>query len=88
MNNPYPTRDQLRREAVAVSRDLGDRLRVSVLEQILRETIAKVGTVSEIEHPDANYSVCELIGDLGGLLTNIDGIADLLRGATVIEEDA
>lgn len=88
MNNPYPSRDQLRREAVAVSRDLGDRLRVSVLEQILRRAVREVEAITEFEHPDANYSVGEIAGALHAELNNLDGIADLLRGATVIEEDA
>ena len=88
MNNPFPSRSDLHREAVANSRDLGDRLRVSVLDRIIRDTIAQVEAVSEFEHPDRNYSVAELASELRGLLTNLDGVADILRGATVIEEDA
>jgi hypothetical protein len=87
MNNPYPSRADLRREALATSRDLGDRLRVSVLEAIIRDTLAQVAAVSEFEHPDRNYSVAELGSELRGLLTNLDGIADLLRGAVVLEDE-
>jgi hypothetical protein len=84
----YPSTADLRREHDAEERDLADRLRVSTLEAVIRNTIAQISAVSEFEHPDANYSVAELGSELRGLLTNLDGIADILHGAVVLDEAA
>jgi hypothetical protein len=87
MNNPFPSRADLRREARAYSRDLNDVLRVSLLEDIVRDALARVALVSEIEHPDANWSVAEMADELRGMLTNLDGITDTLSGAVVLEDE-
>jgi hypothetical protein len=88
MHHPaYPTRDDLTREASAITRDLADLSTLRELHTIVAQALDRVGRCDAIHHPDRHWTTDDLLEALQGALTDIDGEAEHIRRGPVVLED-
>jgi hypothetical protein len=82
--NPYPSAEDLSREASAIRRDLEDLASLHQQHVILTTALKLARQCEEIRHPDHRYTTADLTEALEGLLTDIDGERQRIRHCGVV----
>ena len=83
----YLSRADLSRETAAIRRDLADVATLRELHTIISIALARSSQCDTIHHPDARFCTDDLTETLQGLLTDIDGTAEMIRKSPVVLEE-
>jgi hypothetical protein len=87
MSHPaYPTAADLSRETAAVRRDLADITTLRELHTIISIALARSSQCNTIHHPETRFCTDDLTETLQGLLSDIDGTAQLIRNSSLVLE--
>lgn len=88
-NHPaFPSRAQRHALIRAEERDTADLQTLASIAAILRRTLAELGALPPLEHPDPTYCLEDTVRTLEDELSSVTGWAELLaRQPTLVEDE-